>query len=119
MGCAVQGRAALRIPEGLLAACAPKPLTLRLLMQVWGSASPMLKRVWSSSREHEVMEEWLDEVTLQNQAKMVLKGASAWPEKDLEHKTKHSREPQPCPHARTRAPDATATAPPPTARTLR
>jgi hypothetical protein len=58
---------------------------------VWGSASPMLKRVWSSSREHEVMEEWLDEVTLQNQAKMVLEGASGWPEKDLEHKTKHSR----------------------------
>jgi len=58
---------------------------------VWGSASPMLKRVWSSSREHEVMEEWLDEVALQNHAKMVLKGASAWPEKDREHKTKHAR----------------------------
>lgn len=53
----------------------------------------MLKRVWSSSREHEVMEEWLDEVGLQNHAKMVLKGASAWPEKDREHKTKHAREP--------------------------
>ena len=64
-------------------------------MQVWGSASPMLKRVWSSSREHEVMEEWLDEVELPNNAKMVLKGASAWPEKDREYKTKHAREPQP------------------------
>lgn len=78
-----------------------KPLTLRLLMQVWGSASPTLKRVWSSSREHEVVEEWLDEVEMPNNAKMVLKGASAWPEKDREYKTKHAREPQPTrPHVR-------------------
>ena len=68
-----------------------------LLMQVWGSASPTLKRVWTSSREREVMDEWLDEVVLQNHAKMVLKSASAWPEKDREHKTKHAREPQRCP----------------------
>jgi len=60
-------------------------------MQVWGSASPTLKRVWTSSREREVMDEWLDEVVLQNHAKMVLKSASAWPEKDREHKTKHAR----------------------------
>ena len=80
-------------PRWAAAAVVRKPLTLRLLMQVWGSASPMLKRVWSSSREHEVMEEWLDEVELPNNAKMVLKGASAWPEKDREYKTKHAREP--------------------------
>jgi hypothetical protein len=58
---------------------------------VWGSAAPMLKRVWSSSREEEVMDEWLDELTLQKRAKMILKGASAWPQKDCEAKTKHRR----------------------------
>ena len=101
MGCEVefQGTGRSTHPGWTVTAFVPKPLTLRLLMQVWGSESPMLKRVWSSSREHEVMEEWLDEVGLQNHAKMVLKGASAWPEKDREYKTKHAREPQPCPHA--------------------
>ena len=74
----------------------------------------MLKRVWSSSREHEVMEEWLDEVGLQNHAKMVLKGASAWPEKDREHKTKHAREPQPCRHLTPPLPPTSC--PPPTSR---
>jgi len=75
---------AMKLPEAL-----PEPRLPRA--SVWGSASPMLKRVWSSSREHEVMEEWLDEVELPNNAKMVLKGASAWPEKDREYKTKHAR----------------------------
>ena len=97
MGCEIRDAGRSTHPGRAATAVVPKPLTLRLLMQVWGSASPMLKRVWSSSREHEVMEEWLDEVALQNHAKMVLKGASAWPEKDREHKTKHAREPQHCP----------------------
>ena len=61
MGCEARGAGRSTHPGWAATAVVPKPLTLCLLMQVWGSASPKLKRVWTSSREHEVMDEGSDQ----------------------------------------------------------
>ena len=74
----------MKLPEAVA-----KPSLPRSSVWPLAAAFPFGKRVWSSSRQHEVMEEWLDEIVLQKRAKMAFKGASEWPEKNRKEKTKH------------------------------